>query len=266
MQRFAATEDLTSVEWRDTNWLERVGGFQNQQMVLDYFAMSPFWDRQCNNQVLSMQTQYNDLRQPYEATVEALRKMTGIEFAVIHEQPPVWVIQKRYRRGPAPDDANVYQSPTIYSVIANRLLTSLFHVNSAFKETQAMMEFHPAKGYSWKANNSTNEKQPVTAIPEKTRGPQPSKLRAQENQAFRHWMDRAIEASAARIAQTRHSLDSQSVEGSSQGSKTATKIEPGSTSAITQQRDDSTGKRQRKKTDDGNSMTNKRKKKAGKQT
>lgn len=42
-------------------------------MVLDYFALSPFWDRQCNNQVLSMQTQYNDLRQPYEATVEALR-------------------------------------------------------------------------------------------------------------------------------------------------------------------------------------------------
>ncbi|KAI9032655.1 MED6 mediator sub complex component-domain-containing protein [Phycomyces nitens] len=244
MQRFAPTEDLTSVEWRDTNWLERVGGFQNQQMVLDYFAMSPFWDRQCNNQVLSMQTQYNDLRQPYEATVEALRKMTGIEFAVIHEQPPVWVIQKRFRRGPAPDDvnpiatyyitgANVYQSPTIYSVIANRLLTSLFHVNSAFKETQAMMEFHPAKGYSWKANNPTNEKS-TTGTPEKTRGPQPSKLRAQENQAFRHWMDCAIEASATRIAQTRHSLDSQSVEGSSQGSKPGSKMEPGSTIPIPQ--------------------------------
>ncbi|KAI9273396.1 mediator complex, subunit Med6 [Helicostylum pulchrum] len=137
MQRMTATEDLTSVEWRDTNWLERVGGFQNQQMVLDYFALSPFWDRQCNNQVLSMQTQYNDLRQPYEATVEALRKMTGIEFAVVHEQPPVWIIQKRYRRGPAIDDvnpiatyyimgANVYQSPTIYSVIANRLVKLFF--------------------------------------------------------------------------------------------------------------------------------------------
>lgn len=59
--------------------------------------------------------------------------MTGIEFAVVHEQPPVWIIQKRYRRGPAIDDvnpiatyyimgANVYQSPTIYSVIANRLV------------------------------------------------------------------------------------------------------------------------------------------------
>ncbi|KAI8332566.1 mediator complex, subunit Med6 [Chlamydoabsidia padenii] len=133
MQRSSAVEDLTSVEWRDTNWLERVGGFQNQHMVLEYFAMSPFWDRQSNNQILSMQTQYNDLRQSHEATVEALRKMTGVEFAITHEQPPVWVIQKRYRRGPAPDDvnpistyyimgANIYQSPTIYSVIANRLV------------------------------------------------------------------------------------------------------------------------------------------------
>jgi mediator of RNA polymerase II transcription subunit 6 len=62
--------------------------------------------------------------------------MTGIEFAVVHEQPPVWIIQKRYRRGPAPDDvnpiatyyimgANVYQSPTIYSVIANRLVIKM---------------------------------------------------------------------------------------------------------------------------------------------
>lgn len=84
------------------------------------------------------------------------RNLKGIEFAVIHEHPPVWVIQKRYRRGPAPDDgeynrlksecdltprsvnpiatyyimgANVYQSPSIYSVIANRLVRS----NNIFK-------------------------------------------------------------------------------------------------------------------------------------
>ncbi|KAI8092604.1 mediator complex, subunit Med6 [Halteromyces radiatus] len=169
MQRSTATEDLTSVEWRDTNWLERVGGFQNQHMVLEYFAMSPFWDRQSNNQILAMQTQYNDLKQSNEITMEALRKMTGIEFAVTHEQPPVWVIQKRYRRGPAPDDvnpiatyyimgANVYQSPTIYSVIANRLLTSLFHVNSAFKETQSVMDFNPSKGYSWKTSKEKTDK------------------------------------------------------------------------------------------------------------
>ncbi|KAG0745714.1 hypothetical protein G6F57_004960 [Rhizopus arrhizus] len=248
MQRLAATEDLTGVEWRDTNWLERVGGFQNQQTVLDYFALSPFWDRQCNNQVLAMQTQYNDLRQPYEATIQALRKMTGVEFAIVHEQPPVWVIQKRYRRGPAEDDvnpiatyyitgANVYQSPTIYSVIANRLLTSLFHVNSAFKETQKMMSFHPSKGYSWKqANVDQQKKQPNTI------------LRAQETLALRHWMDRTIEMSAVKIVQSRQAMDQADQEDAS---KTSTDI----SSAL---RED--GKRPRKRNDDGGSSNRKKKK------
>ncbi|KAI9256544.1 MED6 mediator sub complex component-domain-containing protein [Phascolomyces articulosus] len=256
MQR-PSTEDLTSVEWRDTNWIERVGGFQNQQMVLDYFSMSPFWDRQCNNQILSMQTQYNDLRQPYEATLEALRKMTGIEFAVIHEQPPVWVIQKRYRRGPEPNDvnpiatyyitgANVYQSPTIYSVIANRLLTSLFHVNSAFKETQKWMDFHPAKGYSWKSSKPTST--------EKAKGQQGT-LRARENQEFRHWMDRAIEASALRIAQNRF-VPEQTVVANTPEVGSLTSV---ATSSQHNNREETGGKRQRKKTDEGN--INKRKKK-----
>ncbi|KAG2194831.1 hypothetical protein INT47_007893 [Mucor saturninus] len=251
MQRMTATEDLTSVEWRDTNWLERVGGFQNQQMVLDYFALSPFWDRQCNNQVLSMQTQYNDLRQPYEATVEALRKMTGIEFAVVHEQPPVWIIQKRYRRGPAPDDvnpiatyyimgANVYQSPTIYSVIANRLLTSLFHVNSAFKETQDMMEFYPSKGYTWKTapDPSASAKKDKTTV-----NMAKSVLRAQETQAFRHWMDRAIESSSAKVIQARQAIDAP--ESEEIAKPTSIELSP------TQSREDIAGKRPRKKLDEG---------------
>ncbi|CAO3693945.1 unnamed protein product [Rhizopus stolonifer] len=243
MQQLAATEDLTSVEWRDTNWLERVGGFQNQQIVLDYFALSPFWDRQSNNQVLSMQTQYNDLRQPYEATMQALRKMTGVEFAIVHEQPPVWVIQKRYRRGPAIDDvnpiatyyitgANVYQSPTIYSVIANRLLTSLFHVNSAFKETQKMMSFHPSKGYNWKQNNTEQQKKPGL-------------LRAQETMALRHWMDRTIEMSAVKVVQSRQAMD-QNKENSE------------STEANSSTRED--GKRTRKRNDEGGSANRKKKK------
>ncbi|KAK4509904.1 uncharacterized protein ATC70_007208 [Mucor velutinosus] len=277
MQRVTATEDLTSVEWRDTNWLEKVGGFQNQQMVLDYFALSPFWDRHCNNQVLSMQTQYNDLRQPYEATVEALRKMTGIEFAVVHDQPPVWIIQKRYRRGPAPDDvnpiatyyimgANVYQSPTIYSVIANRLLTSLFHVNSAFKETQSMMDFHPAKGYSWKTSADTNkkpasssEKSPLTAKSASTNtastsNTAKSNLRAQETQVFRHWMDRAIETASIKVTQARHIIDTPE---SDKMNATGAIDSPNS-----QLRDDMSGKRSRKRMDEGNTFN--RKKKAAK--
>jgi mediator of RNA polymerase II transcription subunit 6 len=85
-------------------------------------------------------------------------------------------------------------------------LTSLFHVNSAFKETQKMMDFHPAKGYSWKSQNElTSSQKKAIDIP---------RLRAQETQAFRHYMDRAIESSAIKIAQTRQSLDNPEAETS----------------------------------------------------
>jgi mediator of RNA polymerase II transcription subunit 6 len=198
--------------------------------------------------------------------------MTGIEFAVVHDQPPVWIIQKRYRRGPAPDDvnpiatyyimgANVYQSPTIYSVIANRLvntiqkaltsipnkvtliymqLTSLFHVNSAFKETQNMMDFHPSKGYSWKTSaDTTNKKASATAIAEKSPSTAKSSttntaiatnttksvLRAQETQVFRHWMDRAIESASIRVTQARQAIDTSELDTKATGASSINNID-----------------------------------------
>lgn len=41
-------EDLTSTVWRDDNFFQH---FElNQHTVLDYFAASPFYDSQCNNE------------------------------------------------------------------------------------------------------------------------------------------------------------------------------------------------------------------------
>ncbi|CEP14591.1 hypothetical protein [Parasitella parasitica] len=204
-------------------------------------------------------------------------KMTGIEFAVVHDQPPIWIIQKRYRRGPAPDDvnpiatyyimgANVYQSPTIYSVIANRLLTSLFHVNSAFKETQSMMDFHPSKGYSWKTSAEINKKSATTAEtpPATTKNTTnnaasapntvKSNLRAQETQIFRHWMDRAIETASIKVTQSRQIIDTPDSE------KINTNV-GNIDSPSSQLREDFSGKRSRKRLDE-NSSSNRKKKAA----
>ncbi|CAO3683234.1 unnamed protein product [Umbelopsis vinacea] len=259
-------EDLTSVEWRDTGWLERFGGFHNRQMVLDYFAMSPFWDRQSNNQVLSMQTQFNDLRQA-DSTEEALRKMTGVEFAVVHEQPPVYVIQKQYRRGPSQNDvtpiatyyitgANVYQSPTVYSVVANRLLTSLFHVNSAFQDAQSMMEYFPAKGYGWKtASVSANAQKQAKGGKSAT---SQAYLKAQETQEFRGWMEKAIDTSAMRISQKETSPQT-SDGGIAAGGKGLDKQGSQLSSQSTQQ-DLAKAKRQRRKQEDTAANAKKKKK------
>ena len=83
------------------------------------------------------------------------------------------------------------------------------------------MDFHTAKGYSWKSSKSpssttatgsssttTTNTTTTATTTDKTKSQQQQivgggTLRARENQEFRHWMDRAIEASALRIAQNR---------------------------------------------------------------
>ncbi|CAG8550140.1 670_t:CDS:2 [Racocetra fulgida] len=81
--------------------------------------MSPFWDPQCNNASLKMQTRFNDLK---DLTI-LLKKMKGIEFQVVQERPPaLWVIRKQKRLS----EWEAYQQ----------------------------VEFHPATGYTWKVGDS----------------------------------------------------------------------------------------------------------------
>lgn len=63
-----------------------------------------------------------------------------------------------------------------------------------------MIEFYPSKGYTWKTAPDT--KSPVTNG-NATKGV----LRAQETQAFRHYMDRAIETSSIKVMQARQAID-----------------------------------------------------------
>lgn len=60
-------------------------------------------------------------------------------------------------------NGNIYQSPDLYSVLANRMvthtassanrqLTIVNHLNRAFREVYNYVEFHPSSGYRWKFN------------------------------------------------------------------------------------------------------------------
>lgn len=66
------------------------------------------------------------------------------------------------------------------------------------------MEFYPSKGYTWKTApdpSSSAKKDKANVSMAK------SVLRAQETQAFRHWMDRAIESSSTKVIQARQAID-----------------------------------------------------------
>ncbi|KAF9912706.1 Mediator of RNA polymerase II transcription subunit 6 [Linnemannia zychae] len=155
-----ADTNLLNVEWRFHEWIMGVGGLTPDN-VLDYFAQSPFWDSSCNNAIIRMQTQFNNLGE----MTQKLREQTGMEFALIHERyPTLFIIQKQERKGPdyvIPMDiyyvlnGSIYMNPDLQTLLSNRVLGSLFYVESAFNEARTMTEFHPSTGYHWKAPGET---------------------------------------------------------------------------------------------------------------
>ncbi|KAG0233989.1 Mediator of RNA polymerase II transcription subunit 6 [Actinomortierella wolfii] len=164
-----AKVDTMNLEWRFQEWLIGMGGLTPDN-VLDYFALSPFWDPSCNNAVLKMQTQFNNLGE----MKQKLSEMTGIEFAVVHERfPALFIIQKQRRRGPRDVvplavyyvlHGNVYQCPDLYTVLANRMLTSLQNVESAFNDARKLTDFHPSAGYRWKASMDEDDSSRTTSL------------------------------------------------------------------------------------------------------
>lgn len=150
-------QDLTGIEWRFSEWLAANGGL-NPDNVLEYFSHSPFWDPNSNNATLKMQTNFNSL----EGDGSRLKNMVGVEFELVKEQYPVlYIIQKQRRRSPTEVipmavyyviNGNIYQAPDLYSVLANRMLTIVNHLNRAFREVYNFVEFHPSSGYRWKLN------------------------------------------------------------------------------------------------------------------
>ncbi|CAH1756764.1 15770_t:CDS:10 [Entrophospora sp. SA101] len=155
--------DLTTITWRSVEWIQMQPDGLNSNNVLDYFAESPFWDPQCSNNILKMQTRYNELKD----ITSNLRKMKGNEFQVVDEKPPyLWVIRKQYRltefevRPVATYyvlNFNIYQAPDLDSIIGNRILTSIYQLSLAFNTAYKHVDFHPATGYSWRPTASSTK-------------------------------------------------------------------------------------------------------------
>ncbi|KAF8350197.1 MED6-domain-containing protein [Amanita rubescens] len=136
----------------------QVNGPLTTENVFEYFATSMFYDKQSNNQVLRMQTMHTG--QSIENEAEELRRFTGIEFSLVHSQPPsFFVIQKRERL--SPDEViplasyfimnnRIYQAPDLYTVLSNRLLTSLHSLQASLDTLRKYRpDYTPRTGFAW---------------------------------------------------------------------------------------------------------------------
>jgi len=111
------------------NWGFQANGPLMAENVFDYFASSMFYDKQSNNQVLRMQTMHVGV--PISNEAEELkwvicrrsssipcnfsRRFTGVEFAVVHAQPPsLFIIHKRERLSPEESKPSLWKSTTTF--------------------------------------------------------------------------------------------------------------------------------------------------------
>jgi MED6 mediator sub complex component len=129
--------DLTSVTWTDKVWLTYFP--LNAETALDYFALSQFYDRACNNELIKMQ----------RLDPALISTMEGIEYTLVSPSAPnLFRIAKSKRViTPQPSvtllavyyvvNGVVYQAPSAHAVLSSRVLQSLHYMRNAFDLMQS---------------------------------------------------------------------------------------------------------------------------------
>ncbi|CEP63743.1 mediator complex subunit MED6 LALA0_S09e01508g [Lachancea lanzarotensis] len=173
-----STPQLDELQWKSPEWIQSFG--LRTDNVLDYFAESPFFDRSSNNQVAKMQHQFaqprpedsarevsNQNLDPHRQRILStymvhalwdaeLRKLKGVEYVLAYvREPDFWIIRKQLRTTPTTATplqdyfiigANVYQSPSVFKILQNRILSANLHLSHALSNVRRMSQFEPSQG------------------------------------------------------------------------------------------------------------------------
>ncbi|KAH3757617.1 mediator of RNA polymerase II transcription subunit 6 [Pelomyxa schiedti] len=186
-------EQLAEV-FRDEMWLEESGGV-NFDNVLDYFARSQFYTRNCLNEEARRQaealvktsnshratpmTQEEFVRCMRDQEADTFRRFSsGTEFSKSQQSPQLFVIRKLERK--TENDVashsllavyyvvngSIYQAPDLNTLVCSRMNKTFSHLHSAMVELQKSIHFHPAKNVTW---DWTPEAKPASICPTLTK-------------------------------------------------------------------------------------------------
>ncbi|KAJ8291237.1 Mediator of RNA polymerase II transcription subunit 6 [Rhodotorula toruloides] len=152
--------NLSHLQWRAPEFLLAFGSLSTPQLAMEYFSLSPFFDKTSNNAQLRMQMMFS--RGGMEGVDEEaeLRRFVGLEFVIAHSTPPdLFIIHKRNRTSPTEStvlgafyilNGNVYQAPTLFEVLNERILTSLHALSTSLNSlTSLKPHWTPSKLYKW---------------------------------------------------------------------------------------------------------------------
>ena len=129
MQEPSANVDDYNASFKDTVWLQSFP--LTVQTVMHYFALSPFYDRSCNNEKIKMQ----------RLELDRLKTLRGIEYETLPSPPPqpnvasLFLIRKNRRLSPNQVkplavyyilDGTIYQAPNLHAMLTSRLVNVLY--------------------------------------------------------------------------------------------------------------------------------------------
>ncbi|KAI5191234.1 mediator of RNA polymerase II transcription subunit 6 [Nematocida minor] len=124
--------------FRDPIWLQH--NLLTSDSILEYFSFSQFYDKNCNNEVLKMQTMHSTL----SGIDGFLKKMCGIQYSLHYaEEPSLFIIKKYERLSPEKVlmldyfyimHGTVYQAPTESEVSRTRYTNVLFSMFDSLKD------------------------------------------------------------------------------------------------------------------------------------
>lgn len=186
-------DSLLHQSWQAEAWMPIL----NPGNVLEYFAESIFYDRQCNNEIIHMQ----------RANPDQLLGMVGTEYVLLIAQEPIlYVIRKQHRASPTQViplahyyviAGKVYQAPDLGSVINARLVNSANFLQKAFTEVHSYAKYQSSKGYYWEFKDTESQALEV-AKEEKIKGEhlkrKEKKKKEEPSSLFqRHKVDRLLD-------------------------------------------------------------------------
>jgi mediator of RNA polymerase II transcription subunit 6 len=125
--------------------------------ILDYFALSLFYDHTSNNQAIRTQG----------APMTELLKMTGVEYVSepTKMEPALFVIKKQNRISPSSAEVLemyyvlqgvIYQSPSILDCLSTRIAKSTLYLDRATTAMMAIQRFDANKGSHLAFTNASN--------------------------------------------------------------------------------------------------------------
>jgi mediator of RNA polymerase II transcription subunit 6 len=110
--------------FRDGQWLDAHGGLVEPHTAEEYFSGSQWYDRTCLNEQWKIQG--------VQPTDEVRSRSAGIEYRMVHLQPPVLYVLRKERREGGQDaralgsyyilDGTIFQAPTVEHVITSRMV------------------------------------------------------------------------------------------------------------------------------------------------